>query len=109
MTADNINNLIFMAGFIAIAWMMAVVADLVINKPMGWSPKGIEFKRAYLYDINPVGVGAMGVIAAYALWQSGYLAQRVAGVHERLVTLAAIDGHDDGRYCYRFRLQLFPA
>uniref|UniRef100_UPI00356B1D8A purine-cytosine permease family protein n=1 Tax=Hydrogenophaga sp. TaxID=1904254 RepID=UPI00356B1D8A len=46
---------------IAIAWIMAVVADLVINKPMGWSPKGIEFKRAYLYDINPVGVGAMGL------------------------------------------------
>src|SRR2546422_8910400 len=55
---------------IAISWMMAVVADLVINKPMGWSPKGIEFKRAHLYDINPVGVGAMGLasvlsIAAY--------------------------------------------
>lgn len=44
---------------IAISWMVAVVADLVINKPMGWSPKGIEFKRSHLYDINPVGVGAM--------------------------------------------------
>jgi len=44
---------------IAIAWMMAVVADLVINKPLGLSPRGIEFKRAHLYDINPVGVGAM--------------------------------------------------
>ncbi|MFM2262249.1 MAG: hypothetical protein RI959_925, partial [Pseudomonadota bacterium] len=44
---------------IAIGWIMAVVADLVINKPMGWSPAGVEFKRAYLYDINPVGVGAM--------------------------------------------------
>jgi signal transduction histidine kinase/DNA-binding response OmpR family regulator len=44
---------------IAIAWMMAVVADLVINKPLGLSPPGIEFKRAHLYDINPVGVGAM--------------------------------------------------
>jgi len=44
---------------IAISWMMAVVADLVINKPLGLSPKGIEFKRAHLYDINPVGVGAM--------------------------------------------------
>ena len=55
---------------IAIAWIMAVVADLVINKPLGLSPKGIEFKRAYLYDINPVGVGAMALastlsIAAY--------------------------------------------
>lgn len=58
---------------IAISWMMAVVADLVVNKPMGWSPKGIEFKRAHLYDINPVGVGAMGLasvlsIAAYLGW-----------------------------------------
>ena len=44
---------------VAVAWMMAVVADLVINKPLGWSPPGIEFRRAYLYDINPVGVGAM--------------------------------------------------
>ncbi|HEV2675883.1 MAG TPA: ATP-binding protein [Aliidongia sp.] len=43
----------------AVAWLGAIVADLVINKPMGWSPPGIEFKRAHLYDINPVGVGAM--------------------------------------------------
>ena len=33
---------------IAIAWMMAVVADLMINKPMCLSTKGIEFKRANL-------------------------------------------------------------
>lgn len=44
---------------IAIAWIAAVVADLVINKPLGLSPKGVEFRRAYLFDINPVGVGAM--------------------------------------------------
>ncbi|MEN9437999.1 MAG: hypothetical protein RIR09_2654 [Pseudomonadota bacterium] len=55
---------------IAIAWIMTVVADLVINKPLGLSPKGIEFKRAHLYDINPVGVGAMALastlsVAAY--------------------------------------------
>lgn len=52
---------------IAIAWMMAVVADLVVNKPMGWSPKGIEFKRAHLYDVNPVGVGAMSVASALSI------------------------------------------
>ena len=46
---------------IAIAWIMAVVADLVISKPLGLSPPGIEFKRAYLYDVNPVGVGAMAL------------------------------------------------
>lgn len=52
---------------LAIAWIMAVVADLVINKPLGWSPKGIEFKRAHLYDINPVGVGAMGLASALSI------------------------------------------
>jgi signal transduction histidine kinase/purine-cytosine permease-like protein/DNA-binding NarL/FixJ family response regulator len=56
---------------IAIAWVGALVADLVINKPLGFSPKGIEFKRAHLYDINPVGVGSMLIasvlsVAAYA-------------------------------------------
>jgi signal transduction histidine kinase/purine-cytosine permease-like protein/ActR/RegA family two-component response regulator len=55
---------------VALAWMMTVVADLVINKPLGLSPPGIEFRRAYLYDINPVGVGAMAIasglsVAAY--------------------------------------------
>ena len=55
---------------VAVAWMMVVVADLVINKPLGLSPPGIEFRRANLYDINPVGVGAMGIasglsVAAY--------------------------------------------
>ena len=64
---------------IAIAWMMAVVADLVINKPLGLSPPGIEFKRAHLYDINPVGVGSMALasllsVSAY-LGMFGALAQ----------------------------------
>ncbi|HEY1102468.1 MAG TPA: ATP-binding protein [Burkholderiaceae bacterium] len=52
---------------IAIAWMMAVVADLVVNKPLGLSPRGIEFKRAYLYDVNPVGVGAMGLASLLSI------------------------------------------
>jgi len=52
---------------IAISWIMAVVADLVINKPLGLSPPGIEFKRAYLYDINPVGVGAMGLASVLSV------------------------------------------
>ena len=56
---------------IAISWMAAVVADLTINKPLGLSPPHIEFKRSHLYDINPVGVGAMSIasllsIAAFA-------------------------------------------
>ena len=44
---------------VAVAWIGSVVADLVVNKPLGISPPHIEFKRAHLYDINPVGVGSM--------------------------------------------------
>lgn len=52
---------------IAIAWITAVVADLIINKPLGLSPKGIEFRRAYLFDINPVGVGAMFLASSVSI------------------------------------------
>ncbi|HEY0315799.1 MAG TPA: ATP-binding protein [Sphingomonas sp.] len=46
---------------LAAGWIGALSADLVISKPLGLSPHGIEFRRAYLYDINPVGVGAMAL------------------------------------------------
>jgi len=52
---------------LAISWLMAVVADLVVNKPLGLSPPGIEFRRAYLYDVNPVGVGAMGAASVLSV------------------------------------------
>src|SRR6201990_3055725 len=45
----------------AIAWVGALVSDLVFNKPLGLRPRHMEFKRAHLYDINPVGVGAMSI------------------------------------------------
>jgi signal transduction histidine kinase/CheY-like chemotaxis protein len=46
---------------VAIAWVGALVSDLVVNKPLGLRPQHMEFKRAHLYDINPVGVGAMTI------------------------------------------------
>ncbi|MEC5216609.1 signal transduction histidine kinase/DNA-binding NarL/FixJ family response regulator [Actimicrobium sp. GrIS 1.19] len=54
-------------GNVAIAWVGTLVADLVINKPLGLSPAGIEFKRAHLYDINPVGLGWMLLAAIVAV------------------------------------------
>ncbi len=65
-----IGNVLALFSNIAISWIMAVVADLVVNKPLGLSPKGsegIEFKRAHLYDINPVGVGAMGAASVLSI------------------------------------------
>ncbi|MEB0136673.1 ATP-binding protein [Actimicrobium sp. CCC2.4] len=59
-------------SLVPISWIGAVVADLVINKPLGLSPPHIEFKRAHLYDINPVGVGAMlGATLLSALAMAG--------------------------------------
>src|SRR5690348_4188456 len=52
--------LVIYANFAA-GWIGALTADLVVNKPLGFSPKYIEFKRAHLYDINPVGVGALAI------------------------------------------------
>ncbi len=54
-------------SIIAMAWLCTISADLFINKPLGLAPPGIEFKRAHLYDINPVGVGAMALSATIAL------------------------------------------
>lgn len=64
---EALGDVLGLYANIAIAWMMAVVADLVINKPLGLSPPGIEFKRAHLWDINPVGVGAMALASAVSI------------------------------------------
>ncbi|WP_332688155.1 hybrid sensor histidine kinase/response regulator [Devosia sp.] len=54
-------------SIVAMAWLCSISADLFINKPLGLAPPGIEFKRAHLYDINPVGLGAMTLSALVAL------------------------------------------
>jgi signal transduction histidine kinase/DNA-binding NarL/FixJ family response regulator len=54
-------------SIISMAWLCTISADLFINKPLGLAPPGIEFKRAHLYDINPVGLGAMTLSATIAL------------------------------------------
>ena len=61
------DHILGLYSIVAVAWVAAIVADLVINKPLGLSPKHIEFKRAHLYDINPVGVGAMALAVGVAL------------------------------------------
>ncbi len=64
-----LEHILGLYSIVAVAWVGALVADLIVNKPLGLSPPFIEFKRAHLYDINPVGVGsmilatAMGIVA----------------------------------------------
>ncbi|MET0294513.1 MAG: ATP-binding protein [Phenylobacterium sp.] len=72
---DVVSGILALYANFAVAWIGAVTADLLINKPLGLSPKGVEFKRAHLYDINPVGVGAM----AFSLLVSTLLFLGLAG------------------------------
>jgi signal transduction histidine kinase/CheY-like chemotaxis protein len=76
---DALEHVLGIYSNVAVAWIGALVSDLVINKPLGLSPKGIEFRRAHLYNINPVGVGAMlaGSLLAILAWGGhfGALAQ----------------------------------
>lgn len=76
-------------GIVAVAWVSALVADLVINKPLGFSPKHIEFKRAHLYDINPVGVGAMILASIIGMVSHGGVLGEVAAALSHFITLAA--------------------
>jgi signal transduction histidine kinase/CheY-like chemotaxis protein len=66
-----IENTLVVYSTVAAAWVGALVADLVVNKPLGLSPSYIEFKRAHLYDINPVGLGAMGLAVVLGLTAYG--------------------------------------
>jgi purine-cytosine permease-like protein len=63
-----LNTVLGFYSNVAIAWIGAVVADLVINKPLlKVSPSYIEFKRAHLYPINPVGFGAMTIASIISI------------------------------------------
>jgi signal transduction histidine kinase/CheY-like chemotaxis protein/purine-cytosine permease-like protein len=72
---------------VAIAWVGALVADLVINKPLGLSPKGIEFRRAHLYDFNPVGMGSMTIAALVASAAYGGVMGEVAAAFSPFIAL----------------------
>jgi signal transduction histidine kinase/CheY-like chemotaxis protein/purine-cytosine permease-like protein len=56
---NALEHILGLYSLVAVAWVGALVSDLVVNKPLGLSPPLIEFERAHLYDINPVGVGSM--------------------------------------------------
>ena len=65
---DVLEKVLGLYSNVAIAWIGAIFADLVINKPLGLAPKVIEFKRAYLYNVNPVGVGSMGIASLISIF-----------------------------------------
>jgi purine-cytosine permease-like protein len=95
-----LNTILGFYSNVAIAWIGAVVADLTINKPLlKLSPSYIEFKRAHLYTINPVGFGSMviasvisvaaffGVFGAVAQAFSPFLALLIAFVLSPIIAI----------------------
>ncbi|MFH1815403.1 MAG: ATP-binding protein [Pseudomonadota bacterium] len=81
---EALEHVLGLYANLAIAWVGALVADLVVNKPLGLSPSHIEFKRAHLYEINPVGLGSMAIatvvsVLAYTGWM-GDVAQAFSPV-----------------------------
>ncbi|MBU6425407.1 MAG: response regulator [Rhodospirillales bacterium] len=90
---------------LACAWVGAICADLVLVKGLRLGPNVIEFKRAHLYDINPVGTGAMllatlvgafcvaGLLGAYAHAFAPFVALATA-----FIAVPAIAVATRGRY-----------
>jgi hypothetical protein len=65
---DAITMVLGIYSNVAIAWIGCLTSDLVINKKLlKISPPVIEFRRAYLYNFNPVGFVSMTVAATVAI------------------------------------------
>jgi purine-cytosine permease-like protein len=101
---------------VAVAWIGAVTADLVINKPLlKLSPSYVEFKRAHLYNFNPVGFGAMaiasiisvaaffGMFGPYGTAYSAFIALAVSFILSPIIAIAT-----KGKY-YLARPDTLPA
>jgi signal transduction histidine kinase/CheY-like chemotaxis protein len=89
----------------AVAWIGALVADLIVNKPLKLSPGYTEFQRAHLYAFNPVGVGAMALslsVSTFAFFDAfGRTPQALApfiGLAVAFVAAPAIALATRGRY-----------
>lgn len=81
---------------VAIAWIGAVVADLVINKPLlKLSPCYIEVERAHLCAVNPMGFGAVviaSVVSIIALFGRSVRCSRPAPPLSRCDRVRALAG-----------------
>lgn len=64
---NTIQTGITLYAVLACAWIGAILGDVAICKPLGLSPRRVEFKRALLPDLNIVGLGAWGLGAATGL------------------------------------------
>ncbi|MFC0282214.1 ATP-binding protein [Camelimonas abortus] len=86
---ETLERALLIYAHFALAWIGAVFADLAVNRPLKLAPPGIEFRRGYLYDVNPVGVGAMAAAGVAALVAASGLAGEMARAFSSFITLGA--------------------
>lgn len=80
-------------SIIAAAWIGSIFADLAILKPIGISPAFPEFKRAYLYNFNPVGCGSMAMASFVAfLCFSGFFGVMAQAYAAPIAFVTALGG-----------------
>ena len=82
MEANVFNEMGALLGFysnVAVAWITTISADLVINrKLLNIGPNWIEFRRGYMYNINPVGIGSLVIASTISiLAYFGYLGAKL--------------------------------
>jgi purine-cytosine permease-like protein len=65
---DHIVTALAWYANIGIAWIAAMVSDIVINgRLLKLRSDETEFRRAHLFNVNPVGFGAMVIAAALSM------------------------------------------
>jgi purine-cytosine permease-like protein len=65
---DHIVTVLAIYANVGIAWVAAMTSDLVINKRiLRIGPSYVEFRRAHLFNVNPVGFGSMVVAAVVSI------------------------------------------
>jgi signal transduction histidine kinase/CheY-like chemotaxis protein/purine-cytosine permease-like protein len=70
----SIDPILTLYSVLACGWIGCICADLVVVKGLRLGARAIEFKRAHLFDLNPVGIGAMsGAVLAGLIAVSGLL------------------------------------
>lgn len=101
----SMETVLLFYSSLAAGWIGALAADLIVSKPLGLSPPGIEFQRAYLYDINPVGIGAMvlsitasGLCQLHLFGEAGQALAPLIGLGVAFVAAPAIAAITRGRF-----------
>jgi purine-cytosine permease-like protein len=71
MELDIFNHIVQVLAWysnVGIAWIAAMVADLVINKRwLKLAPPELTFHRGHLYNVNPVGFGSMVIAGTVSM------------------------------------------